>query len=370
MGDVVKISDAPQKSAKRPRPRKYVWLDRIKADPRTASYEHVSPRFICDLAELLMTFKSFAHEGIYAGRDYLANRLRVSPRHASRGVAALADMQYLDVARRGRSTNLMRPWLDGRLLFGGGPSGPEGPVKVHPDWTRRSAPSGPDGPPNLLSLDSLAESTNPPQTPIDDDRRSCADADQSGDTASGLAIEGSQDSNSEREAIRTWFDANHYPGYADQLVEELHQKYPQFSRDDFWREALPPLMERVPLPIPTFEVFWACCTEPRGPVGPARAAWMKLSDLDREEIGKLVFGHHLVEASGVWVCTWLKSRGWEAPPPAPARMVVLDPYSDEWKRERARLIATGQSVTFMDSQAVAGKGWTTRQWPDDRKAGI
>jgi hypothetical protein len=301
MGDVVNISDAPQKSAKRPRLRKYIWLDRIKADPRIASYNHVSPRFICDLAELLTTFTSFAHEGIYASRDYLAARLRISPRHASRGVAALADMQHLDVVRRGRSTNLMRPLLDGGLLFGGGLSGPEGPLKVHSDWTRRSAPSGPNGPPNLLSLDSLAESTNLPQTPIDDDRRSCADADRPGDTASGLPIEGKQE-------------------------------------------------------IPSFEVFWNCCTEPRGKVGPARAAWMKLTDDDHEKIGKLVFGHRLVDTAGCWVATWLKARGWEAP--APPRTVILDPYSDEWQRERARRIAASESVAFMDSQASAGKGWT------------
>ena len=40
--------------------------------------------------------------------------------------------------------------------------------------------------------------------------------------------------------------------------------------------------------------------------------------------------------------------------------VLLAPYSDEWKAERARKIAAGESVRFMDHEAAKGSSWAVR----------
>ena len=137
MGEVLNL--ARRSREKQP---KWRWLDAIKADPNLHNHSHVSARFLTDLAELLSTFTSFCSDGVWAGRHNLARRLSASPRQASRGVAALARMGYLDVTRRGRTTNLMTPMLNRVRLFpiagdgsrlqpSAGSSGPGGPLGVH-----------------------------------------------------------------------------------------------------------------------------------------------------------------------------------------------------------------------------------------------
>jgi hypothetical protein len=149
-------------AASRPKRAKFTWLDALGADQRAQSYPHVGRRFLSDLALELSKFPSFGDEGsIYAGRDNLATRLRVTARQISRGLAALRDLGYLDIVRRGGAkTNLLVPMLNGKLLFGSEISGPD--HKVPGEWTSRSTLSGPPGPPSLLSLESLSIESFPP----------------------------------------------------------------------------------------------------------------------------------------------------------------------------------------------------------------
>jgi hypothetical protein len=156
------ITIARRTAASKPKRAKFTWLDAIRADPRAQSYPHVGRRFLSDLALELTKFPSFGEEGsVYAGRDNLATRLRVTARQISRGLAALRDLGYLDLRRRGGAkTNLLVPMLNGKRLFDGKMSGPD--HKVQGEWTSRSTLSGPPGPPSLLSLESLSIESFPP----------------------------------------------------------------------------------------------------------------------------------------------------------------------------------------------------------------
>jgi len=148
MGEVLRLRKGRRNAGHRceSKARKYQWLDTIKADPRADTYPHVGRRFINDLAEQLGRFPSFTSEGVYASRSNLAERLKVTPRHISRGLSALAALGYLEIQRRGeRRTNLLVPLLDGAFLFLD--------RRVHNHWTSRSIGSGPPRPPKLLSLD-------------------------------------------------------------------------------------------------------------------------------------------------------------------------------------------------------------------------
>ncbi len=412
--------EAARRKRDRARPFLTSWLKTIETVIRDRRLSGVDGR----LARVLTGVPS-ANDGFcWARQDWLAGRLGRSDRTIRYSIARLEAAGFLSAKQRGWNRSCLYTFMmNGKPLI----PGPEGVPQTHPQEAatrRRQAPgkklppvtskklplvTGKKLPPDPLESDPLEQDHSPllPPTPAAGD---CS----SGETASGLAIEGSQESNPEREAVRAWFDAEHYPGYADQLVEELHQRYPQFSRDEIWRKTLPPLMERVPGPIPTFESVWDCCTEPRGQMGPARAAWMKLTDDEQEQIGLLVFGQHIVDTRGVWLCTWLKARGWQAPPAKPlipnegnqaearpetlvgevlgpdinrgweqplspsathvgiprtsadfswdrrrwaTSPPMLAPYSEEWKAERARRVARREPVSLMDDWARRGLGW-------------
>jgi|SRR6476659_552663 hypothetical protein len=149
-------------AAGKPKRAKFNWLDAICVDPRAQSYPHVGRRFLSDLALELTKFPSFGDEGsVYAGRDNLGKRLRVTTRQISRGLKALRNLGYLDIMRRGGAkTNLLVPMLNGKRLFDGEMNGPD--HKVHGEWTSRPTLSGPPGPLSLLSLESLSIESLPP----------------------------------------------------------------------------------------------------------------------------------------------------------------------------------------------------------------
>jgi hypothetical protein len=123
----------------------------------------------------------------------------------------------------------------------------------------------------------------------------------------------------------------------------------------------------------TFDDFWKAIRTQPGNAGAALAAWRKLSINDRRAIGHLI-GPHGIELDGIWACTWLKDRRWEA-----ARLNSrsswtealdelkafnrrrpsdLKPYSAEWNAERNRKVAAGEPVKLMDAWARDGRGWT------------
>jgi DNA-binding transcriptional ArsR family regulator len=341
--DVFNIGDVRRK-ARKPRPAKYVWLDYIKAHTKLGDYPHLSRRLIVDLAELLSLFSSFSAEGVYAGRANLGRRLGVSPRQVSRGLAALADMGYLKVTRRGPTTNLMTPTINGKRLFpiaGEVLSGPAVQSKVHTDlngWATQSPEmSGPEGPPSLLKLESNLQKQRPPQTPQPADPSADHTAEPSGETASGL------------------------PRKEDQIGVALVG------------DVITP--DQI-----AFQDFWAA-SGMVGKIGPAMGTWNKLSKSDRRAIADIILRDGVIETGGVWAYTWLVNRCWEQPvprweQPVPPKvsignsfsetfaggrdhplMLMLAPYSDEWQAEHARRVARGQPVHLMEDWARRGNGW-------------
>lgn len=136
-----------------------------------------------------------------------------------------------------------------------------------------------------------------------------------------------------------------------------------------------------------FGEFWRSIRHNPGQPGPAIAAWAKLSREDRSAIGALI-GPDGLDLGGVWAATWLKARMWTQAPvrsrmddaldalrryadgadSAPnaeaaraARIEMLQPYSERWHAERARKIAAGEGVKFMDARARDGKPWQVRR---------
>jgi hypothetical protein len=121
----------------------------------------------------------------------------------------------------------------------------------------------------------------------------------------------------------------------------------------------------------TFDAFWTSIRQEPGPKGPALAAWHKLSSSERISISNLD-GTHGLDLDGVWACTWLRERRWEAAHrkfedrvnamlaalPPPERHVDLKPYSAEWTAERNRKIAAGEPVKLMDAWALEGRCWS------------
>jgi hypothetical protein len=168
VGEVLPLARPPAVKA-----AKWTWLDAIAADAVAQTYPHVGRRFLSDLALELTKFRSFAGDGVYAGRLSLAGRLKVTPHQISRGLKAMETLGYLAITRRGANkTNLMVPLLDGKRLFGGGRSEPAGSVGVNHgvqrEWTSRFRGSEPPGSPSLLSLESLSgesKHTVPSPTP-------------------------------------------------------------------------------------------------------------------------------------------------------------------------------------------------------------
>jgi hypothetical protein len=69
-------------------------------------------------------------------------------------------------------------------------------------------------------------------------------------------------------------------------------------------------------------------------------------------------GHHLHAANN----TVPDEKNWNEHQSRSTKVTILEPHSEEWQTERAKLLSAGelQTVAFMDYQAVQGKGWNVR----------
>jgi hypothetical protein len=129
----------------------------------------------------------------------------------------------------------------------------------------------------------------------------------------------------------------------------------------------------------TFEQFWQSISGNPGKLGPALAAWSRLTTEERWQISKLI-GPQGIDLQNTWAAVWLKNRVWQtsiktketrwreaqqefsdAVDAMQGPTVDLQPHSPEWQAERARRVAAGEDVRWMDKQAAEGKGWTVRR---------
>jgi hypothetical protein len=254
--NVVNIGDVRRK-ARKPRPRKYVWLNAVKMDPRVRNYPHISRRLFIEYCDVLMLFDSFCREGVWAGRLNWSKRLDVSIRQITRVANALEGMGHIKIQRRGRSTNLIVPFLNGQRLF----------------------PMGPQGHPNLPKLDSNIPELNPPEPPtahVDPVERNTIDRtgnaalptsepSTSGETANGLPIEGE-------------------------------------------------ILGRADISFPRFWNHSRLRSHPKDSPGPARKRWEALSEADRSEIAARLERDGEIDLGLMWTCVWLDHRCWREEP--------------------------------------------------------
>ena len=107
---------------------KFVWLEELKrqvadeAGRNACKIQTVSHRLVCDLAETVARYPSFAQHGeVWAGQATLAFQLGVDVRQVRRAIAVLLKLRVLSIKRpsrgRRRDTNTMVALLDERPLF-------------------------------------------------------------------------------------------------------------------------------------------------------------------------------------------------------------------------------------------------------------
>jgi hypothetical protein len=136
-------------------------------------------------------------------------------------------------------------------------------------------------------------------------------------------------------------------------------------------EVLPPESEI------TFDKFIRAIRGSPGRLGPACSIWSKLTRNERAAISNRV-GRNGIDLDGMHASVWLKTRRWEAEPlalqcedlaaalcsvMAQGHVHELKPHSAEWNAERARKVAAGESVMFMDERATQGFAWGVRRTP-------
>jgi hypothetical protein len=118
----------PHADATRRSRLKFVWLDELKrqvadeAGRNACKIQKVSHRLVCDLAETVARYPSFAlHGEVWAGQATLAFQLGVGVRQVRRALSVLLELKILSIKRpsRGqrRDTNTMVALLDERPLF-------------------------------------------------------------------------------------------------------------------------------------------------------------------------------------------------------------------------------------------------------------
>jgi hypothetical protein len=288
-------SAAQAKATKRLR---FVWLDRIKANPKLADYKGVNRFFIAALAEELTHFSSFKRDGVYASNRNLAGRLQVSERQVRRGVFALRDQKHLAVERRGcGSTNLMVPLLDGARLYDvSGRSRPHG-ADDHV-LTERTNTSGQFSPKSDLTFSKHEE--NPPgdvaQISLAIDLNSCRslppDPPQATEGVLDENIPATSTERSERPAS----------GLPMGAIEHDHVAH---------GEVLEPGSEL------SFSAFWNTTrggSTEKDPPGPARVYWLKGLTLEDKRAIAAVLDRDGVHLAKMWTITWLKTRAWEDAP--------------------------------------------------------
>lgn len=122
-----------------------------------------------------------------------------------------------------------------------------------------------------------------------------------------------------------------------------------------------------------FEECWnAYGPEPYMSKKAAQRVWRRMSVIERQQ------AHHAVtryladcktnNRKRVNVVRYLRDKVYEGFPTTTRRpMVTLLPNSPEWQAWHRYMIERGQSVSFMESRAKAGIGYTaTAKWPPDR----
>jgi hypothetical protein len=101
----------------------------------------------------------------------------------------------------------------------------------------------------------------------------------------------------------------------------------------------------------------------------AASLWDRLDSFDRVHavVGAELYAHDckLKQRKVQNAKTWLRERAWEGYynlRNADGSTTVA-PYSDEWRAERERLLAAGESesVAFMDERAAAHQGWSVQR---------
>jgi hypothetical protein len=118
----------PHADATRRSRRKFVWLEQSKrlvaeeAGRNVCKIQKVSHRLVCDLAETVARYPSFAQHGeVWAGQATLALQLGVDVRQVRRAIAVLVQLKVLSIKRpcrgRRRDTNTMVALLGERPLF-------------------------------------------------------------------------------------------------------------------------------------------------------------------------------------------------------------------------------------------------------------
>jgi hypothetical protein len=325
-----------RRKARKPRPKKYVWLDTVKADSRLGSCPHLSRRLIADYAELLSSFSSFERDGVYAGRPNLSRRLGVSIRQITRLNRALSDMGFAQVKRRGQETNLVVPILDGKRLF---PTGPEVTSEVTPDVTRRShqigVSMGPTGHPSLLEQDRKLHNLNslqpfearlsadPPPSNVGDGVSPTFETGASGTTSRSLSTKGAE----------TVLDG--------EIIEPA-----------------------------TFSEFWNRSrrhSDSRDKPGPARKAFEMLSDEERQEITERLDRDGEIDLGGEWTCLWLKARAWHE---APLRKSGVAGALDALRRPRSGSREDRQEQTTLARRRFRGFAQSQDVHDDSDLAGM
>jgi hypothetical protein len=192
-------------------------------------------------------------------------------------------MGYTKVERRGRTSNLTVPILNGARLF---PMGPEVTSKVTLDGTRRShrtaVSMGPEGHPNLLKQDlnihklnsphppEAPLSADPPPSDIGDDVSPTCETGASGTTSRSLATK----------EVDTVLDG--------EIIGPI-------SFSDFWNGS-------------------RRHSDNKDKPGPARKAFEALSEEERQEISALLDRDGEIDLGGEWACLWLKARAWREAP--------------------------------------------------------
>ena len=124
----------------------------------------------------------------------------------------------------------------------------------------------------------------------------------------------------------------------------------------------------------TFDWFWDVSGQ-IGMQGPALRRWKKLTKADRCAIRDL-YDRGELDLQGVWACTWLDARRWEAPVrpkqtkfdleqfmPVQRRRVVLHPDQPEFKAEYQRRLRSGEDIAMMEGAMRRGGLCTLDQGP-------
>jgi hypothetical protein len=150
-----------------------------------------------------------------------------------------------------------------------------------------------------------------------------------------------------------------HPNTKEQRREHSLSRRETNGRGDEREKAASEVQQWEAPPI-TFGEVWER-TGRQGKRGVALAAWNKLARSRQAEIAAAIHRHGgRIDLGDTWLSVWIEGECWREPT-ASADHHHAAPGSAEWLAERERLLASGQSVKFMDDLAEQGKGWTVRK---------